>query len=137
VPESATFKLTWLVKPLSAGYRASSLVEEAGAEAVSWLQEQVRWQTSLATPEKGYMLVKESTRFRGLFVFDSGGIGFKPPMYTSATRLALLDFAPPQTQQIILDINARRIEARPQTQAHFRLIMERDWSMPKTMSKAQ
>jgi IclR family mhp operon transcriptional activator len=142
VPGTTMFKLTWLVKTLSAGYRDASLLEEAGAEAIYWLQEQVRWPTSLATPEKGYMVVRESTRFRSPFVFDTGGVGFKLPMYASAMGLAWFAFAPQQTKEIILEINLRRPDARPPTTAQLHLILEQGWAMrnggiqPRTASIA-
>lgn len=142
VPGSSTFKLTWLVKTLSSGYRDESFVEEAGSVAITWLQEKVRWPTSLATPERGYMLVKESTRFRSPFVFDTGGVGLKLPMFTSAMGLAWFAHAPQQTKEIILDINARRSDMLPPAQAQLQLIMKQGWAIrtggiqPRTASIA-
>jgi IclR family mhp operon transcriptional activator len=139
---TSSVQLTWLVKTLSSGYREADRVEEAGAEAISWLQEQVRWPTSLGIPEKGYILVKESTRFRSPFVFDMGGVGLKLPMYTSALGLAYFCSVPKETKEIIVDINGRRNQDKPPTPSQQRMIIERGWAMrkggiqPKTASVA-
>jgi IclR family mhp operon transcriptional activator len=101
IPGTSTYQITFLVNALSSGYREQTWIAEAGVRAISWVQEQVRWPTSLAVPEKAHMVVRETTRFRSPFVFDIGAVGLNLPIFTSALGLAYYANCDQKSQQII------------------------------------
>jgi len=104
IPGTAFYQITFLVRTLSSGYREQTWIAEAGAQAIGWLQEQVRWPTSLAIPERAHMVVRETTRFRSPFVFDVGTVGLTLPMFTSALGLAYYANCDLKSQKILTSL---------------------------------
>src|SRR5262249_24951775 len=92
VPNDSRIRLTSEVRALSAGYREDDWSAEVGAAAIAQLQKEVSWPTSLATPRRDCMIVRQTTRYRSPFVFDEGTVGTRLPMLTSALGLAYLAF---------------------------------------------
>jgi IclR family mhp operon transcriptional activator len=101
VAGTSAYKLTSLVRTLSSGYREEAWISEVGAEAIGRLQERIIWPTSLAVPECGHMVVRETTRFRSPYVFDMGTVGMQLSVYRTALGLAYFAFSSPETQGII------------------------------------
>lgn len=140
VSGTSVYRLTSKVRTLSSGYREEAWISEAGAEAICRLQEKVRWPTSLAVPERGHMVIRETTRFRSPFVFDMGMVGKQLPICTTALGLAYFAFCGPETQLIINRLVAD--EARTPSQAQLRIIQRRGFAtrvggvQPRTSSIA-
>lgn len=104
IPKDSRFRLTAKIRQLSAGFRDEAWVGEVGAPAIGRIQQEFRWPTSLATPERDHMVVRETTRYRSPFVFDTGGVGLHLPMLQSSLGLAYLAFCSTRTRQIALEL---------------------------------
>jgi IclR family mhp operon transcriptional activator len=129
IPGSALYQITFLVKALSSGYREQTWIAEAGAKAIGWLQEQVRWPTSLAVPERAYMVVRETTRFRSPFVFDVGTVGLTLPMFTSALGLAYYANCDAKSQKILTSLATDGAASdKPPLPSHVRAIARRGYA---------
>jgi IclR family mhp operon transcriptional activator len=107
IPGDGRIRLTSEVRALSAGYRDDDWIVEAGAPVLEHLQREVRWPTSLATADKGRMVVRETTRYRSPFVFDTGSVGLRLPILASSLGLAYLAFCDHGARQIILGLLRR------------------------------
>jgi IclR family mhp operon transcriptional activator len=104
IPHDSRIRLTSEVRALSAGYREDDLIVELGAPVLERLQHNVRWPTSLAAPDKGCMVVRETTRYRSPFVFDTGSVGTRLPMLHSSLGLAYLAFCALPERRIALSL---------------------------------
>jgi IclR family mhp operon transcriptional activator len=104
IPGDGRIRLTSEVRKLSAGYHDDDRMVEAGAPILARLQREVRWPSSLATPDGDKMVVRETTRYRSPFVFDAGGVGIRLPMLLSSLGVAYLAFCGRTTRQITLDL---------------------------------
>ena len=102
IPDDLRFRLTSEVRALSDGYRDDNWIVEAGTPLLVRLQDEVRWPSSLAIPDGGKMVVRETNRYRSPFVFDRGGVGLRLPMLRSSLGLAYLAFCDRRTRQITL-----------------------------------
>jgi IclR family mhp operon transcriptional activator len=138
----ALYELTELVLTLSAGYREQSWISVSGIKAIEWLQERVRWPTTLTTHERGNMIVRETTRFRSPLVFDLATIGMSIPMFRTAMGLAYYAHCDDNLRQIIRNLaSADDLRSVP-TDAQISVIRRRGYAMriggvqPKTSSIA-
>jgi IclR family mhp operon transcriptional activator len=104
IPGDRRVRLTSEVRALSAGYREDDWIVEAGAPILGRLQREVRWPTSLATPDQDRMVVRETTRHRSPFVFDAGTVGLRLPMLRSSLGLAYLSSCAKPARKIILGL---------------------------------
>ena len=102
IPNDSRFRLTSEVTALSSGYHDDDWIVETGAPILERLQEDVRWPTSLATPDKDRMVVRETTRHKSPFVFDHGAVGLRLPMLHSSLGLAYMAFCERRTRAIML-----------------------------------
>ena len=107
IPGDGRIRLTSEVRALSAGYRDDDWIVEAGAPVLERLQREVRWPTSLATADKDRMVVRETTRHRSPFVFDTGAVGLRLPFIASSLGIAYLAFCDRSARQIILGLLRR------------------------------
>jgi IclR family mhp operon transcriptional activator len=104
IPSGSHVRLTSKVRALSAGYRDEDWVAESAVPILAELQKEVRWPSSLATPDKAQMIVRETTRHRSPFVFDTGGVGFRLPLLNSSLGLAYMAFCGESTRAIMLSL---------------------------------
>jgi IclR family transcriptional regulator, mhp operon transcriptional activator len=104
IPEDSRFRLTSEIRKLSSGYRDDSWIVDVGAPVIARLQHEFRWPTSLATPDKEKMVVRETTRYRSPFVFDTGNVGMHLPMLRSSLGLAYISSCSTRTRQITLEL---------------------------------
>jgi IclR family transcriptional regulator, mhp operon transcriptional activator len=102
IPKDSRFRLTAEIRKLSSGYREDAWIVDVGAPVIARLQQEFRWPTSLATPDKDKMIVRETTRYRSPFVFDTGNVGMHLPILCSSLGLAYLSLCSPRTRQITL-----------------------------------
>jgi IclR family mhp operon transcriptional activator len=115
VPDDSRIRLTSEVRALSAGYREDDWIAEVGASAIAQLQKEVRWPTSLATPRRGFMIVRETTRYKSPFVFDEGTVGIRLPMLKSALGLAYLAFCSDVNRRIAISLLKRTADRTGET----------------------
>lgn len=87
---SSAIRLTSQILSLSAGYRTGNRIAEKAAPVLAALQAELRWPLSFATPADDAMVIQETTRDHNPFVFDSGRIGLRLPMVTTAMGSAYL-----------------------------------------------
>jgi IclR family mhp operon transcriptional activator len=104
IPMDSRFRLTAEIRKLSSGYRDDAWIVDVGAPVIGRLQQEFRWPTSLATPDKDKMIVRETTRYRSPFVFDTGNVGMHLPILRSSLGLAYISFCSPRTRQITLKL---------------------------------
>jgi len=104
VNNGSDVRLTSNVLALSSGYREESWIAERARPALSRLQERLRWPLSFATPERGLMVVRETTRYRNPFVFDEGRTGLRLPMLSTALGLAYLAYCDQSTRDVTLSL---------------------------------
>lgn len=104
IPDSSRSRLTSKVLTLSAGYRDDDNIVEAGTKPLERLQQQVLWPGSISTPRGNRMIVRETTRYRSPFVFDTGSVGLSLPILESSMGRAYLAFCDPKARQIMLEI---------------------------------
>lgn len=104
IPKQSRFRVTSEVRLLSAGFRDDDWIAEAGGSAIAQVQKKVLWPTSLTTFDKGAMVIRETTRHRSPFVFDTGGVGIRLPILQSSQGLAYLAFCSREKRRIILEI---------------------------------
>jgi IclR family mhp operon transcriptional activator len=104
IPSDSRIRLTSEIRALSAGYRDDDVIVEAGGPILRRLQREVRWPTSLATPDKDRMVVRETTRYRSPFVFDAGTVGTELPILRTALGLAYLSSCAQSARSIILGL---------------------------------
>lgn len=104
VPNQNRYRLTSEIRQLSAGYREEGAIVEAATPAIEKLQRQFLWPTSFATIEKDRMVIRETTRYRSPFVFDTGNVGLSLPILQSAIGLAYIAFCSPESRRIVLEL---------------------------------
>jgi IclR family mhp operon transcriptional activator len=142
IPGTSTDQVTALVKSLSVGWRDEAWISEDGARVIAALQDRVRWPTSLAVPDKGELIIRETTRFRSPFVFDAGMVGKRLPMFASALGLAYFAFASEPTRAIILELTSGKGRKVGVSGAQLARILQRGYAVrvggiqPRTASLA-
>ncbi len=104
VPDDNHYRLTSEIRQLSSGYRDEEWIVEAGAPVIERLQRRFLWPTSLSTIDKDRMVIRETTRYRSPFVFDTGAVGRRLPVLTTAMGIAFLAFCSPPSRRIVLDL---------------------------------
>ena len=107
IPDQSKFELTSEIKLLSAGFRGRDWIAEVGGPVIKKLQGNILWPTSLAAFDQGQMVVRETTRYTSPFVFDTGSVGLRIPVLSSALGLAYISNVSENSKNIILDILRR------------------------------
>lgn len=104
IPDQSKFELTSEIKLLSAGFRDRDWIAEVGGPVIANLQGNILWPTSLAAFDRGSMVIRETTRYTSPFVFDTGSVGMKLPVLTTALGLAYVSFVSEKSRSIIFDL---------------------------------
>jgi IclR family transcriptional regulator, mhp operon transcriptional activator len=104
IPDQSKFELTSEIKLLSAGFRDRDWIAEVGGPVIANLQGNILWPTSLAAFNQGSMVIRETTRYTSPFVFDTGSVGMKLPVLTTALGLAYISFVSEKSRGIIFDL---------------------------------
>jgi IclR family mhp operon transcriptional activator len=97
-------RLTAEVRTLTAGYREHDSIVEAAVPVLERLQKEIQWPSSLATPDRDKIVVRETNRHRSPFVFDEASVGLRLPMLGTSLGVAYLAFCGRTARLIILDL---------------------------------
>jgi len=84
------YALTFEVRRLSEGYVGSDWVDEIAAPAMKAHLRALSWPSDLATPDSGFMIVRESTHRSSMLSQHRATIGFRIPMLVSSLGRAWL-----------------------------------------------
>ncbi len=149
IPDDSRIRVTSKVLDLSAGYRDDNWIVEAAGPVLTKLQNEIRWPSSVAIPDRDQMVVRETNRYRSPFVFDRGGVGLRLPMLQSSLGLAYLAFCDRRTRLITLALLQKSTDRRDaiarnqkETERLLRNTMQRGYSFrqggiePRTSSIA-
>ena len=87
---SVTYALGFEVRRLSEGYVAADWIDRVAAPAMRAHAQGLSWPSDLATPDSGFMIVRESTHRVSLLSRHRATIGLRVPMLVSSLGRAWL-----------------------------------------------
>ena len=91
--DGSVYALTFMVRRLSEGYVASDWIDRIAAPAMREHLRALSWPSDLATPDNGFMIVRESTHRDSLLSQHRATIGIRIPMLVTAIGRAWLAFS--------------------------------------------
>jgi IclR family transcriptional regulator, mhp operon transcriptional activator len=108
--EGALYTLTFEVRRLSEGYVASDWIDRVAAPAMWAHLRSLSWPSDLATPDGGFMIVRESTHRQSLLSQHRATIGYRIPMLVSSLGRAWLSYCTDEEREGTLSILRARAD---------------------------
>ena len=105
------YALTFEVRRLAEGYVGSDWVDRIAAPAMRAHLRALSWPSDLATPDGGFMVVRESTHRGSLLSQHRATIGIRIPMLVSAIGRAWLAHCAPAEREATLAVLRSRHDA--------------------------
>ncbi|MEZ5740955.1 MAG: IclR family transcriptional regulator C-terminal domain-containing protein [Burkholderiaceae bacterium] len=109
--EGSLYALTFEVRGLSEGYAGSDWIDSIAAPVMRARQRALAWPSDLATPDNGFMIVRESTHRGSLLSQHRATIGIRLPMLQSALGRAWLAHCSAPDREATLKILRGRDDA--------------------------
>lgn len=109
--EGAAYALGFEVRRLSEGYVGADWIDRIAAPAMRAQLRSLAWPSDLATPDGGFMIVRESTHRFSLLSQHRATIGIRIPMLVSALGRAWLAWASPREREATLALLRQRDDA--------------------------
>lgn len=106
--EGAVYTLAHDVRRLSEGYVAAAWIDSVAAPCMYAHSQFMSWPTDLATPDSGFMVVRESTHRLSLLSFHRASIGMDVPMLSTAIGRAWLAWCSDDERRATLAFLASR-----------------------------
>ncbi len=109
--DGAAYALGFEVRRLSEGYVGAEWIDRVAAPAMRAHLRSLVWPSDLATPDAGFMIVRESTHRFSLLSQHRATIGIRIPMLVSALGRAWLAWAPARERETTLALLRERDDA--------------------------
>jgi IclR family mhp operon transcriptional activator len=118
LPSSRLYKLTALVKQLSAGFDDDDLLTKAAQPAIERLAEGLVWPIAMATPYGANMLVRVSTDYRSPVALVRTHSGYVTPMLQATTGLLFLALSNEETRNQVVGVIEKQNQFAPFFDSH-------------------
>ncbi|HMN56074.1 IclR family transcriptional regulator C-terminal domain-containing protein [Ottowia pentelensis] len=109
--EGTSYSLGFEVRHLSEGYVAASWIDQVAAPLMKEHVKALSWPSDLATPDAGFMIVRESTHRNSLLSQHRATIGIRIPMLVSAIGRAWLAWCDADAREATLALLRSRTDA--------------------------
>lgn len=109
--EGTSYSLGFEVRRLSEGYVAADWIDQVAAPAMSQHLRALSWPSDLATPDGGFMIVRESTHRASLLSQHRATIGIRIPMLVSSLGRAWLSWCADEERDATLALLRERTDA--------------------------
>jgi IclR family mhp operon transcriptional activator len=109
--EGASYALGFEVRRLSEGYVAADWIDRIAAPAMRAHLRMLSWPSDLATPDAGFMIVRESTHRASLLSQHRATIGIRIPILVSAIGRAWLTWSDDDEREATLTLLRDRTDA--------------------------
>jgi IclR family transcriptional regulator, mhp operon transcriptional activator len=109
--EGSVYALTFEVRRLAEGYVGSDWIDRIARPAMFAHLRALSWPSDLATPDAGFMIVRESTHRQSLLSQHRSMIGVRIPVLVSAVGRAWLAFCGDDEREATLAILRARTDA--------------------------
>jgi IclR family transcriptional regulator, mhp operon transcriptional activator len=106
--DGSTYTLGYGVRRLSEGYVAAEWIDQIAAPAMQAHLRDLSWPTNIATPDNGFMVVRESTHRASLLSFHRATIGMVVPILFSAIGRAWLAWCTEEERNATLTLLKNR-----------------------------
>jgi IclR family mhp operon transcriptional activator len=106
--DGARYALGFEVRSLSEGYVAADWIDRIAAPAMRAHVRELSWPSDLATPDGGFMIVRESTHRASLLSQHRATIGIKIPMLVSSLGRAWLAWCKDEEREATLALLRNR-----------------------------
>ena len=108
--DGASYALGFEVRRLSEGYVGADWIDRAAAPAMRARLKSLSWPSDLATPDAGFMIVRESTHRVSLLSQHRATIGLRIPMLVSSLGRAWLSWCSEKERVGTLSLLAQRAD---------------------------
>lgn len=109
--EGTSYALGFEVRRLSEGYVAADWIDQVAAPAMRAHLRALSWPSDLATPDAGFMIVRESTHRASLLSQHRATIGIRIPMLVSSLGRAWLTWCADEEREATLSLLRERPDA--------------------------
>jgi IclR family mhp operon transcriptional activator len=109
--DGANYALSFEVRRLSEGYVAAGWIDHVAAPAMRAHLRALSWPSDLATPDSGFMIVRESTHRASLLSQHRATIGIRIPILVSALGRAWLAWCADEERNAMLSLLRARNDA--------------------------
>lgn len=109
--EGLSYALGFEVRRLSEGYAGADWVDRVAAPAMRAHLRALSWPSDLATPDTGFMIVRESTHRVSMLSQHRATIGIRIPMLVSSLGRAWLTWCADEERQATLALLRERTDA--------------------------
>jgi len=109
--EGASYALGFEVRRLSEGYVGAEWVDRVAAPAMREHLRALSWPSDLATPDGGFMIVRESTHRVSMLSQHRATIGIRIPMLVSSLGRAWLTWCADEEREATLTLLRNRADA--------------------------
>jgi IclR family mhp operon transcriptional activator len=109
--EGASYSLSFEVRRLSEGYVATDWIDQVAAPAMRAHLRALSWPSDLATPDGGFMIVRESTHRASLLSQHRATIGIRIPMLVTAIGRAWLTWCADEEREATLAVLRARTDS--------------------------
>jgi IclR family transcriptional regulator, mhp operon transcriptional activator len=109
--EGTSYSLGFEVRRLSEGYIAADWIDQMAAPAMRKHLRALSWPSDLATPDSGFMIVRESTHRVSMLSQHRATIGIRIPMLVSALGRAWLSCCSEDEREATLALLRSRADA--------------------------
>lgn len=109
--EGTSYALGFEVRRLSEGYVAADWIDRIAAPAMRAHLRALSWPSDLATPDSGFMIVRESTHRSSLLSQHRATIGIRIPMLVSSLGRAWLAWCAEEEREATLTLLRERTDA--------------------------
>ncbi|WP_421955268.1 DNA-binding transcriptional regulator [Polaromonas sp.] len=109
--DGASYALAFEVRRLSEGYAAADWIDQIAAPAMHAHLRALSWPSDLATPDSGFMIVRESTHRVSLLSQHRATIGIRIPMLVSSLGRAWLAWCAEEEREASLALLRERSDS--------------------------
>jgi IclR family mhp operon transcriptional activator len=106
-PTDERYRLTILVRGLSAGFNDEAWVSQVAGPVLRDLGREVVWPVAIATLSGTSMMLRETTDHRSPLAVERYAAGFRVPLLSSAAGRAYLAWCEPGQRETLVDILSR------------------------------
>lgn len=108
--DGTSYALGFQVRRLSEGYVAADWIDQVAAPAMRAHLRTLSWPSDLATPDGGFMIVRESTHRASLLSLHRATIGIRIPMLVSSLGRAWLTWCAEEEREATLALLRTRTD---------------------------
>ena len=109
--DGASYALGFEVRRLSEGYMGADWIDRVASPAMRAHLRALSWPSDLATPDSGFMIVRESTHRVSMLSQHRATIGIRIPMLVSSLGRAWLSWCADEEREATLSLLQQRTDA--------------------------